>query len=1023
LESGSLLVIYFGGHGRRAPDGQLELGLSSSDETPNKIEWMSVDTILGCVETSPLLHVVIFLDCCHAGAVANNVPTGWTLKDFEAFGLRSGKNLYVPRDEEWLSRDDPSLEWDTTKFGVLVAACAANGVVADTATANGSFLCDAIVKSMASSTREDRLVTVASLLPLCKGSRPLFFHVQGAESFKLVPVVLGRIPKPVQPAEPAPPPRPAAHPSSSSGGVSVVKLLDWSKNRKMHLTEQDWSHVEVCDKLSCVSIVGESGTGKSTFLNALLHLCSRDGAPYFETSNRQTSGTTVGIDMLSKPITVPTEIFPFAGSPQLVVLDVEGTGDDSTVNRILIPPMLLSHVVIYNYKGRVRREPILSTLAVLTDAAEAVTGKPDHLFGHLVFLLRDWDPKNDIYEAEKSVLEDEIIDGSQDKVFKANAADRNARRKKIRDSFRSISFFSLPKPFAPSEDDSKDFIPPENMPTGFLERVKQLLQDVSISCTGETVMDEAGNKLPLSGKMLVNMLNKVVEDFDAKEYFDLPSMWLQAQRTRAQAVTDKAVGSLRQQLNELKLPKATAALAVEMDNLVRGAMAAFLAEITSFSELVRTDFNVHFDKMTTIEVAATRGRNEAAVKTELELFCEKTMSTMIRSELMTGTRTLHELQRFFREDLVAHWPDFADPVLQDECIKRGWTQLQDEYKVPDYFQLLTELKRAVKLWNQNRRGEARYVLMSWAPLIERWRPVGQLVSFAEEARNIDSFTAGYWLSMVWDLDQAAFPKDPALAIDAARYYTQGKQFGKARPLYEKAVEWERVSLHDLSGGLFSLGRFEKKCAKYSGTSFEMAVKVLKEAIDTRPVQILAYGSYLSAVRRLHGAAAAETEKVQLLPTMWTQASASKEDYTVGITQMWKKNLVSDEEALHLLAQVAVQGVQEDSVVAAFIFRHYMLRRSHERAAAYVEKVTAALETYSTHLRTACCLDLGAFWDTRKEGETTEEITRGIELAEKYLKRACDEDPGPATIQKLYIFYKNKLRYAEADAVTKQYAQW
>jgi hypothetical protein len=81
-------------------------------------------------------------------------------------------------------------------------------------------------------------------------------------------------------------------------------------------------------------------------------------------------------------------------------VDAEGQGDrDVSYDANLICPVLLaSKCVLFNWKGDLQKDHILSTLGIMTRAAQNVgsdnnaNGQPGgrHKFGHLHIVFRDW---------------------------------------------------------------------------------------------------------------------------------------------------------------------------------------------------------------------------------------------------------------------------------------------------------------------------------------------------------------------------------------------------------------------------------------------------------------------------------------------------------------------------------------------------------------------------------------------------------------------------------------------------------
>lgn len=197
---------------------------------------------------------------------------------------------------------------------------------------------------------------------------------------------------------------------------TTIPWLSIDQNGHMHAMKKVPNTSPQQHTKHIVTILGAARQGKSFLINLLSKAAG--GSILFQVSDSSTR-CTQGVDLY----------WPSHGHTAFA--DVEGQGDRPIDydTRLVTPTLLLSRCILFNWKGGVERDHIMTKLGVLTKAAELVISSTTH-FGHLHIVFRDWTHSDKDPERIKRDL------------FSADTRARNI----LRSAFASISIWLLPPP-------------------------------------------------------------------------------------------------------------------------------------------------------------------------------------------------------------------------------------------------------------------------------------------------------------------------------------------------------------------------------------------------------------------------------------------------------------------------------------------------------------------------------------------------------------------------------------------------
>jgi len=263
-----------------------------------------------------------------------------------------------------------------------------------------------------------------------------------------------------------------------------------------------------------ISVFGRARQGKSFLMN-----CLSGEQSLFKVSNYKES-CTQGIDISSKFMGL-TDFSRVDGGRAVAAprseikvgfVDAEGQGDkDIAYDANLICPILLaSKCVIFNWKGDLQKDHILSTLGIMTRAAKNVSAEGESAggaakkFGHLHIVFRDWQSVG----SDEASVTDILFSAEKGK----DAQTRNQIREEVRDAFASIRVWLFEAP-----TDSVQALRQVLTIDVTTPRFRQQVRDFRAVLAQQLSEPVLFAQRPLTGKTICSMMTDVVQTLNRGE--------------------------------------------------------------------------------------------------------------------------------------------------------------------------------------------------------------------------------------------------------------------------------------------------------------------------------------------------------------------------------------------------------------------------------------------------------------------------------------------------------------------------
>lgn len=201
-------------------------------------------------------------------------------------------------------------------------------------------------------------------------------------------------------------------------------------------------------------------------------------------------------------------------------VDAEGQGDRDTKydSKLVSPVLLMSKVVLFNWKAGVLKDEIINRLACIAMAANGIDTEEreqgGQVFGHLHIVFRDWNfaekSKEDVYKAIFQMERGRSEDMQR----------RNLARRTLEESFESITIWLLPPPVVKC-DKLSEKIPFDELVPAFTNKVSELRDTICKQLSTPMVF----NGKPLTGESISHVVPLMVEALNKDEIILPKSMY------------------------------------------------------------------------------------------------------------------------------------------------------------------------------------------------------------------------------------------------------------------------------------------------------------------------------------------------------------------------------------------------------------------------------------------------------------------------------------------------------------------
>ncbi|XP_046851562.1 uncharacterized protein LOC124444914 isoform X2 [Xenia sp. Carnegie-2017] len=383
--------------------------------------------------------------------------------------------------------------------------------------------------------------------------------------------------------------------------------------------------------LNFVTILGPARQGKSFLMNCII------GCSVFDAAD--------AIDVCTKGVQVAGIMKEVENGGGAFFVDTEGQGDEDidSDTTLLTPIILLSKVILFNWKGGLQKNQILNELAILVEVGNSVSSmnfKEDTVkFGHLHIVLRDFHYDGTKDEAFAIIFDEENKRGEKVK-------ERNQLRKKLLSSFESINVCFFP---APSEDLRELHI--DSTSPEFKEALNEL---------NGVIMDEVSEPRRF-GTVVVNaenaefLLKKFVKEMKDGDIVHVKSVITQLQRGVVDEAKRDFEESLIKAFKDIHVPVKSGiekTLSQKRDSLLDEFRKN--TDKVDLEQMYKDDVLEDLENFADREIDLKRKENQLAIQSreakerEILIKAGDDFRSAMENELRKGYKTSQEMSQYFK---------------------------------------------------------------------------------------------------------------------------------------------------------------------------------------------------------------------------------------------------------------------------------------------------------------------------------------------------------------------------------------